>query len=132
TGDVRETLRSRPVEPVKVLILAAEIVPAPVVAPLVGLLKTAAIENPKIAGRVISIAGKVSEDRLMSIARAEMDASDTLTELRYDTGGMRQAWGPVSDKGGGEQGTFATDPDGVYWVTGGLGGLGRIFAEWLV
>lgn len=129
---IREILRSRLVDPVTFLVLATEGVPAPVIAPLAGLLKTAGIENPKVSGRVISVSGKNSEDRLKSIATSEIQARDTFTELRYDAAGLRHAWLPVSDAAGGKSGPFHFDPDGAYWITGGLGGLGRIFAEWLI
>lgn len=129
---VADILRSRPAEPVRILVLATDAVPVPAIAPLAGLLKTAAIENPKIGGRVITLAGDGSPDRLRSIALAEARASDTLAELRYTAAGMRQAWMPVSETSLDEPEPFAIDPDGVYWITGGLGGLGLIFADWLV
>ena len=129
---VADILRSRLAEPVRILVLATDAVPVPVVAPLAGFLKTAAIENPKISGRVITLAGECSPDRLSSIALAEARASDTLTELRYSTAGMRQAWMPVSETSLDEPEPFTIDSDGVYWITGGLGGLGLIFADWLV
>ncbi|MBD1544677.1 SDR family NAD(P)-dependent oxidoreductase [Roseibium aggregatum] len=129
---VADILRARPAEPIRILILATDAVPVPAVAPLAGLLKTAAIENPKIGGRVITLAGECSPDRLSSIALAEARASDTLVELRYSAAGMRQAWMPVSETSLEEPEPFSIDPDGVYWITGGLGGLGLIFADWLV
>ena len=129
---VADILRSRPAEPVRILVLATDAVPIPAVAPLAGLLKTAAIENPKISGRAITLEGVGSPDRLGSIALAEARASDTLSELRYSATGMRQAWMPVSETSLAEPEPFAIDPDGVYWITGGLGGLGLIFADWLV
>ncbi len=131
-ASVRAALTARTAEPVNFLVLAAADLPAPSIAPLAGLLKTAATESPKISGRVISIAGKITPGRLRSIAAAELAAKDTFTELRYDAGGMRRAWLPVSDSVQGEADLCAIDPEGVYWITGGLGGLGRIFAEWLV
>jgi len=128
---VADILRSRPAEPVRILVLATDTVPVPAVAPLVGLLKTAAIENPKISGRVITLAGDGTPDRLSAIALAEARATDTLTELRYSAAGLRQAWMPVSETSPDETAPFAIDSDGVYWITGGLGGLGLIFADWL-
>ncbi|MBN9669607.1 SDR family NAD(P)-dependent oxidoreductase [Roseibium aggregatum] len=132
SGAVREIMRSRPAEPVTVLVLAADGVPAPVITPLAGLLKTAAIESPKVSGRVVFISGEISKDRLKSIALAETRAGDTLVELRYDSGGQRHAWLPLSEMCRGEAADVGIDPAGAYWVTGGLGGLGRIFAEWLI
>ncbi len=132
SGLVRELLRARVSEQTTVLALATDTVPAPVIAPLAGLLRTAAIENPKISGRVVSLAGDARPDRLRAVAAAELEAYDAYTELRYDREGARQAWGPTADPSGGVRSTLEIDPDGVYWITGGLGGLGRQFSEWLV
>ncbi|WP_321342042.1 SDR family NAD(P)-dependent oxidoreductase [Breoghania sp.] len=131
-ASVRAALKAKASEPVNFLVLASTDLPATSIAPLAGLLKTAATESPKIAGRVISIAGKQTPGRLRSIAAAELAANDTFTELRYEAGGMRRAWLPVSDTVQVEAEPCEIDLDGLYWITGGLGGLGRIFAEWLV
>jgi len=129
---VREALEQRPLQPVNFLVLAEGTLPATVTAPLAALLKTAAIENPKISGRVVSVEGAITPDRLRAIVFAEIDADDSLVQLRYDAGGIRRAWVPVLEAAGSASQRFALDPEGVYWVTGGLGGLGRLFAEWLV
>jgi acyl transferase domain-containing protein/acyl carrier protein/enoyl-CoA hydratase/carnithine racemase/NAD(P)-dependent dehydrogenase (short-subunit alcohol dehydrogenase family) len=129
---VREALEQRPLLPVNFLVLTEGTLPATVTAPLAALLKTAAIENPKISGRVVSVEGATTPDRLRAIVSAEIDADDSLVQLRYDAGGIRRTWGPVLKAARSARQRFALDPDGVYWVTGGLGGLGRLFAEWLV
>ncbi|MDJ0933254.1 SDR family NAD(P)-dependent oxidoreductase [Breoghania sp.] len=130
SASVREALRDRSSEPVNFIVLTTDTVPA--TAPLASLLKTVHIESPKLAGRVIRIAGDVTPDRLKSITSAESRARDTLTELWYDAGGIRRAWLPVSDTLCGDTNMRAIDLHGVYWITGGLGGLGRIFADWLI
>lgn len=128
-GDI---LRARPMEPVNLLVLATETVPACAVAPLVGLLKTATIENPKVTGRVITVSGEVSPDRMSSTVFAEAFSRDAFAEVRYDASGIRSAWMPVSQVTAGERQPLAIDSQGVYWITGGLGALGLLFAEWLV
>lgn len=129
---VRQCLENRPEKPVNVLVLAGEGVPSVVTAPLVGLLKTAAIESPRVSGRLVSIAGEISVGRLRAIAGAEHAACDDLAEIRYDASGNRSAWLPVSNAALEDLEPFRINPTGVYWITGGLGGLGRIFAEWLI
>jgi acyl transferase domain-containing protein/acyl carrier protein/enoyl-CoA hydratase/carnithine racemase len=129
---IREALEQRPVQPVNFLVLAEGSLPATVTAPLAALLKTAAVENPRISGRVVSVEGAITPDRLRAIVSAEIDAADSLVRLRYDAGGIRRAWVPLPEASGSAPRMPALDPDGVYWITGGLGGLGRIFAEWLV
>lgn len=128
---VRHCLENRAEKLVDILVLAAEDVPAVVTAPLVGLLKTAMIESPRVRGRLVSIAGDISIGRLRAIAGAEHAASDELAEIRYDASGNRSAWLPVSNAVLGESEPFHANSKGVYWITGGLGGLGRIFADWL-
>ncbi|GAB2187696.1 SDR family NAD(P)-dependent oxidoreductase [Roseibium sp. LAB1] len=129
---IRDVLEQRPAQPVKFVVLVADALPATVTAPLAALLKTAAIEAPKVSGRVVSVEGAITADRLRSIVSAEVDADDSIEQLRYDAGGIRRAWMPVLGSAGSAMQMPDLDPEGVYWITGGLGGLGRIFAEWLV
>ncbi|MDN3720428.1 KR domain-containing protein [Roseibium salinum] len=71
-------------------------------------------------------------DRLAAIGGTEAAADDVLCEVSYDPEGLRRAWLPVCETELGEAQTLTIDPEGVYWITGGLGGLGRIFADWLI
>ncbi|GGD19304.1 SDR family NAD(P)-dependent oxidoreductase [Aureimonas glaciei] len=131
-GLIGEVIRSRPPRPVDILVLARDTLPAPVTAPLAALLKTAAIENPKIGGRLVSLAGDGSLERLAAVVLTEGRGGPSPTELRYDADGRRKAWVPIAGDGLEGDGAYAADPEGVYWITGGLGGLGLIFADWLV
>jgi acyl transferase domain-containing protein/acyl carrier protein/enoyl-CoA hydratase/carnithine racemase len=131
-GLIGDVIRSRPPRPVDILVLARDTLPSPVTAPLAALLKTGAIENPKIGGRLISLAGDRSLDRLATVVSAEAGKGRSATELRYNERDGRQAFVPVAGDGLEGDGAYAADPEGVYWITGGLGGLGLIFADWLV
>ncbi|MBB4302684.1 acyl transferase domain-containing protein/enoyl-CoA hydratase/carnithine racemase/aryl carrier-like protein [Rhodobium orientis] len=131
-GILAETLRARPAEPVSFLVLATDGVPATATAPLAALLRTAATENPKVSGRVVSLAGPVSPDRLSVTAMVEARAADALTEISHDVDGTRSAWKPDARTIAISDNPFCADPNGVYWITGGFGGLGTIFAGWLV
>ncbi|NDV85374.1 SDR family NAD(P)-dependent oxidoreductase [Aurantimonas aggregata] len=131
-GVVGDVMRSRPREPVRLLVLARETLGPAATAPLAALLRTATLENPKIGGRLVALAGEACLDRLSALVLAEASAADTLTELRYEADNRRRAWMPWVDTWGPSGATYSADPAGVYWITGGLGGLGLIFAEWLV
>ncbi|MCW2306576.1 SDR family NAD(P)-dependent oxidoreductase [Rhodobium gokarnense] len=131
-GILAETLAKRPAEPVSFLVLATEPTPATATAPLAALLRTAASENPKLSGRVVSLAGAVSPDRLGVTAMAEARAADGFTEICYDAAGTRSVWKPEIRNIWTSDPPFFVNPDGVYWIIGGLGGLGTIFAGWLV
>ncbi|WP_417694849.1 SDR family NAD(P)-dependent oxidoreductase [Roseibium sp.] len=129
---VRDTLASRAALPGHILVFAPTSLPSSVTAPLAGLLKTAVIENPKLSGRVVTLDGDMTVDRLVAIASSESFGGDSLTELRYDAGGLRSAWLPVSETDTADTEALTIDPDGVYWITGGLGELGHIFARWII
>lgn len=117
----------------RILVIVPDAVPAFVAAPLVGLLKTASLEHPRISGAVIQVLGACDAERLRQIAELEATAAGSPAEIRHDGDGRRFVWRPVKVSGP----VPATlppqlDSDGVYWITGGLGGLGLIFADALV
>jgi polyketide synthase PksL len=118
-------LRDRDSGPVRLLVMA----PDARFAPLAALFRTARLENPKLRGTVVTIpdlAGWAPE-AVARIAAGEHGED----EVRYDASGARYVrrlaeWTPP-----GGPGTPAAVPGGVYWITGGMGGLGRIVAAHL-
>ncbi|MFI0774448.1 SDR family NAD(P)-dependent oxidoreductase [Streptomyces sp. NPDC021212] len=132
-GRVQELMRSRPRRAQRVLVLVDDGVPRHFHAPLAGLLQTAATENPLVSGRVVRIAGldTAAPERVAAIVAAEGAEPGGAGEVRYAHDGTRQEWRPVDvDLGEGPQAPPLKD-GGVYWLTGGLGGLGRHFARYL-
>jgi len=94
-----------------------------------GLLKTAAWENPKITGKTIGVESlSVKElSALTEILGAEQYTTET--EVRYREGKREsKVVRSVSDTQRGVNAVTIKE-GGVYLVTGGAGGLGRIFAE---
>ncbi len=66
----------------------------------------------------------------LSIASAEAAATDTFVEIRHESDGRRLAWRPQAlAASAAEAEALQLDPDGVYWITGGLGGLGSHLRE---
>ncbi len=126
-----ETMRDKPRRPRHFLVLAPESLPQSVTAPLATLLRTAATENPKISGALVRIEGPADAGRLTGILRQEALAADTFTELRYRADGTREALriDPVDLSASPQE--MRCEPAGVYWITGGAGGLGLILAGWL-
>jgi len=112
----------------QVLVVAADSLSPALLQPLAALLKTARAEQPKLDAALVRVA---DPSRLAAIVAAERCRTDGWPELRYGADGQRQAWRPVEL-------AAALEPppvlrgDGTYWITGGLGGLGQIFARWLV
>lgn len=101
---------------------------APWLAGLAGLLRSAQLENPKIVGQII-IADDESPSLIDARARAERgQRRDTLVRYR---GGQREVllWRETPAVG---HPSLPWKAAGVYLITGGLGGLGRIFAEEIV
>ena len=104
-----------------------------VYAPFTGLLKTARLEHPKIWVKIIYYTAEPKQDHrpFLTFLREELHpAARQDLEVRYG-GGERKFKRLV------EVNPAPSEPNmgpplktgGVYWITGGLGGLGRIFAE---
>ncbi|MEH2062926.1 MAG: SDR family NAD(P)-dependent oxidoreductase [Nostoc sp.] len=94
------------------------------------LLKTARFENAKIAGKLIRYA---VDDRIKDFAErlaAEMDRDTQDVEICYTQTGSRKTkkLKEISDFGNSADLLHEGD---VLWITGGLGGLGQIFAKHL-
>jgi polyketide synthase PksL len=105
---------------------------APVHAPLLGLLRTAEAENPAFFGRVVVIEDLATQpiETVESWLRAELRERAAIPAVRYDRTGRREVRAlrdlPAQQTRAPEQGIR---PGAAYWITGGLGGLGRLFAR---
>lgn len=93
---------------------------------LFGLLSTATRENPNLIGQIILTETGLASDALVTQLRREKDsASDTL--IKYSQGQRHiLRWQEVRAK---EPSLLAFKHNGVYLITGGLGGLGMLFAK---
>src|SRR5579872_1998251 len=97
---------------------------------LSGLLKTAARENPLIIGQLICVPMEIAEEELVSHLREEMRlGAKQETFIRYKHG-FRQIlrWQEVVSEQI-RQPSIAFKDHGVYLITGGMGGLGILFAK---
>ncbi|MFC3051558.1 SDR family NAD(P)-dependent oxidoreductase [Kordiimonas pumila] len=106
----------------------AEVLTAPVTA----LLKTATLENPKLRALVIRCAKTTASDTLADIIKAEAAIGGGFREVRYGESGTRFLRKFVPSESLPSPKGLKLDPEAVYWVTGGAGGLGQHFTEWLV
>ncbi|MFC5743592.1 non-ribosomal peptide synthetase [Dyella tabacisoli] len=87
-----------------------------------GMLRTAQLENPRIAGQIISV--EPGQD----VVRALLDnRGDDAQQVRY-VNGERQVAG-WDAHGDGAEAPIPWKAQGVYLITGGAGGLGLIFAR---
>ena len=127
---VRSILEGRPQEKVLLQVVIAAGEEHAVLAGVSGLLKTAALENLQFAGQVIIVAGNVTADELASLLRDEKrGALDAV--VRHDHG-VRQVLRWLEMPAGADNAPAAFKDDGVYLITGGMGGLGLLFAEEIV
>lgn len=127
---VREGLADQPTVPIRLQVLTARHGPAwgehhgALLGAVSGLLKSAALENPLFQGQVIELGNDADAALLLRAVRENTGTSDA--QVRY-RGGDREvlnlcpldppAAPPVPWRDG-----------GVYWITGGIGGLGLIVA----
>ncbi|WP_313920642.1 SDR family NAD(P)-dependent oxidoreductase, partial [Tahibacter sp.] len=103
----------------------------PAYAALVGLLRTARVENPRLVGTLLACA---PDDPVPPLERLRAELTHPASEavVRYRDG-VRQVvrWQELAATA-----TTPDDPSGlllagdVVWITGGLGGIGRILARW--
>ena len=104
---------------------------------LSGLLKTAWLENPKLIGQIIEV--DPTEDtegiveKLKENARVSVSRDPFAQQIRYQDGKRYIAgWSEVDtfpEETSEKVGSIPWKMDGVYLITGGAGGLGRIFAR---
>jgi acyl transferase domain-containing protein len=129
-SEIRGLLLARPAGSVLVQVVVPTDGKRAVFSGLAGLLKTARLENPKLVGQLIEV--EPGEDA-SSIAAKLLDNGRTPVEVQvgYRNGSRRvRGWSEVADVQ-----TPAPLPwrdQGVYMITGGAGGLGRIFAAEIV
>jgi len=90
-----------------------------------GLLKTAHNEDPKFYGQVIGIPNGTSVDHLVEILRQESYGSAELVRYEEDRRLVRIFREVIQT----EDAVIPWQSGGVYLITGGAGGLGRIFAR---
>ena len=94
---------------------------------LSGLLKTAALENPRLIGQLILVPAQTTVEELVRLLQEEKNRRpDPL--IRYEQG-ARQILRWQEAPGDRETPPIAFKDHGVYLITGGLGGLGLLFAR---
>ena len=102
-----------------------------VFAGLSGILKTAGLENPKVIGQIIevetmdleSLIAKLKENARPGQSRRSMDVQVRYQGDKRQVAGWREVTIPPETAG------IPWKDGGVYLITGGAGGLGRIFAK---
>ncbi|MCP4995666.1 MAG: SDR family NAD(P)-dependent oxidoreductase, partial [Gammaproteobacteria bacterium] len=124
---LKNRLETKPTSPRQVVILAT---PADSLraAALIGFLRSAQQEHPNLRSKVVTIA-ELNSRNVKTILRQEVAAEIfTAAEVRYDSAGKRAIKTYILLEQN-NQNTLRFKTGGVYWITGGMGGLGRILAQ---
>jgi polyketide synthase PksL len=124
---IQTVLRGKPQGKVLIQVVVGEEPEQELFTGLIGLLKTAALENPQLAGQLIMAGPQTTAGALAERLQEERDGP-LEPQVRYAKG-VRHVlrWQEVVADQVKPQIVFKED--GVYLITGGLGGLGVLFAE---
>ncbi|MFJ1713851.1 SDR family NAD(P)-dependent oxidoreductase [Streptomyces sp. NPDC088260] len=127
-----ELVRSKPGGAHRFVVLVDDRSPRHHHAPLTGLFRTVVLENPRITGRVVRVAelDTASPERIADVLRAEAADRSADCEIRYGADGTRDAARPVEFRLDEGAEVPPLKEGGVYWITGGLGGLGLHVARY--
>ncbi len=99
-----------------------------------GMLKSASIEEPRLEWQIVSLRSNTLPDEFEWRIRADQRAFENQASIRYtEAGRFVRRWQalPVADAHGAAANRHpeqALRAGGAYLITGGLGGLGRLFA----
>ncbi|HKO55117.1 MAG TPA: SDR family NAD(P)-dependent oxidoreductase, partial [Thermoanaerobaculia bacterium] len=117
---IQAILRGKPEGKVLFQIAVAGDEEQALLAGLSGLLKTAALENPRFTGQLILAPAEL--ERILEEERSH--GQDSLIRYRHGTREVLR-WQEVAT----DADTIAFKNDGVYLITGGFGALGQLFAN---
>ncbi|RSZ60418.1 SDR family NAD(P)-dependent oxidoreductase [Massilia atriviolacea] len=120
---VREIIANRTAAGVFIQLVVPDAAQANLLAGLSGLLKSAALEHPDVQGQLLLVDALAAQE-----IHAE-PAHDAVVRYRN---GVREAMGWEEAQDGAAAPAIAFKEGGVYLITGGLGGLGSLFAQEIV
>jgi acyl transferase domain-containing protein/enoyl-CoA hydratase/carnithine racemase/acyl carrier protein/SAM-dependent methyltransferase len=124
---IQRILQSKPHGTVLIQLVVADDQEQAVLAGLSGLLKTATLENPQVVGQVILARPETTAEEL---ARELADEKNHRLEplVKYEDR-VRRVWRWQEVVADADKPYVAFKDHGVYLITGGLGGLGVLFAR---
>jgi acyl transferase domain-containing protein/ribosomal protein S18 acetylase RimI-like enzyme/aryl carrier-like protein len=124
--EVKRILADKPRGRVLLQVVIPQQQGAMLLAGLSGLLSTATGENPNFIGKIFLTEAEIASDALgAQLLREQRSSSDTL--VKYSQGQRHVLrWQEVRSN---DPSLLAFKHNGVYLITGGLGGLGMLFAK---
>lgn len=102
------------------------------VAPLIALLKTVGLENPKFSGSVITLQRFSNVDFINDVIESEHKFGIGYSQIRYDENKTRFAHIQRFFIPENNSSPLLLDKEGVYWITGGAGGVGLLLIKSLI
>ena len=121
-------LRGKPQDRVLFQIVVAHHEETVLLAGLTGLLKTAGLENPQLLGQVILVPSDITTEELGRHLEQEKRVGGEDGLIRYEAGERQVlSWQEVAEEE--EKMPTVFQDQGAYLITGGLGGLGVVFAK---
>ena len=133
-AELKQRLAARLKTPLKILVLAPDNQESYSYACLSGLLKSAYLENPNLRGKVVYFPEPTDAhvETIIKILGQELETQEQDTEIRYDIKGCKREVKNITEIHLPPEPADSLIKDGgVYWITGGAGGLGLIFAGYL-
>lgn len=125
---IKRILKSKPKNNQILIWTTSSNVPEYCYAPIIGLLKTARLENPKLLGKVVILPPKLTKAEISAIVAQEAkDITDVV--VCYLSKTQRQVMRLSVIQPTPSKLTDHIKQGGVYLITGGAGGLGLIFAR---
>ncbi len=128
--EIQNIIKSKPKDRVLIQIVVPSQGEQQLFSGLSGMLKTAEIENPQILGQIIEVESEEDSEALIEkLMENKLNINDKY--IRYQEG---KRWVSSLKEAEGLQGEakIPWKDQGVYLITGGVGGLGLIFAEEIV
>ncbi|HEV3038147.1 MAG TPA: SDR family NAD(P)-dependent oxidoreductase, partial [Candidatus Angelobacter sp.] len=126
---VQAILQRKPQGKVLIQIVASNRPEQALFAGLSGLLKTAALENPQVIGQLILVPADITAEELCQHLQQELAQNTAIKDsLICHEHGVRQVlrWQEIAPDS--QKPPVVFKDQGVYLITGGLGGLGLLFA----
>ncbi len=124
---VQSIFRSKPAGKVLLQVVTPSEVEGAMLAGFSGLLRTAVLENPQLVAQTIMVPLQIAETELARLLQQEKASG--LSPLVCYRGKERFTQGWEEAGAVVEAATLPYADDGIYLITGGLGGLGRLFAR---
>ncbi len=125
---LRQCFEARSTNPVLLQLVVPDDASGQLLLGLAGMLRSAALENPRLTAQIVAVVPDASADELaVWLRRAARLPQDTVQRFGRDGAHQTMVWREIETLP--DDAPSAFRDAGVYVITGGLGGLGMLFAR---